>query len=209
MLIYEPSSSWGLLKEGSYLGERINSFCLVTVSCYSSGSSSGDTASGDLVTEAEWADIMGQLGGDSVDTAAGLLEVEDAGTSDSNHPSVAATELTWGATEPWREEWSTPAAAHSVTVDSINSEELMVGEPAQVDSLQIDADVSIFNIVCVWWHVTRVQTGEVGRCEVHVAATEGCQRSEGHGYWHVARDRGVMRIQIHCSGEHSLYLYSL
>ena len=137
-----------MLKEGSYLGERINSFCLVTVSYYY-GSSSGDTASGDLVTEAEWADIMGQLGGDSVHNAAGVLEVEDAGTSDSNHPSVAATELTWGATEPWREEWSTPAAAHSVTVDNINSEELMVGEPAQVDSLQIDADVSIFNIVCV------------------------------------------------------------
>ena len=78
MLIYEPSSSWGLLKEGSYLGERINSFCLVTVSCYSSGSSSsGDTASGDLVTEAEWADIMGQLGGDSVHTAAGVLGVEE------------------------------------------------------------------------------------------------------------------------------------
>ena len=137
-----------MLKEGSYLGERINSFCLVTVSCYSSGSSSGGgTASGDLVTEAEWADIMVQLGGDSVHNAAGVLEVED---SDTNHPSVAATELTWGATEPWREEWSTPAAAHSVTVDSINSEELMVGEPAQVDSLQIDADVSIFNMLYVY-----------------------------------------------------------
>ena len=140
-----------MLKEGSYLGERINSFCLVTVSCYTS-SSSGDTASGDLVTEAEWADIMGQLGGDSVHTAAGLMEVEveDVGASDSNHPSVEATELTWGATEPWREEWSTPAAAHSVTVDNINSEELMVGEPAQVDSLQIDADVSIFNMLYVY-----------------------------------------------------------
>ena len=143
-----------MLKEGSYLGERINSFCLVTVSYYSgSSSSSSDTASGDLVTEAEWADIIGQLGGDSVHTAAGVLEVEDAETgdsSDTNHPSVAATELTWGATEPWREEWSTPAAAHSVTVDNINSEELMVGEPAQVDSLQIDADVSIFNMLYVY-----------------------------------------------------------
>ena len=55
--------------------------------------------------------------------------------------------------------------------------------------------------------MTRVQTGEVGRCEVHVAATEGCQQSAEHGYWHVARDRGVMRIQIHCSGDCSLYLY--
>ena len=123
-----------MLKEGSYLGERINSFYSVTVSCYSSG---------DLVTAAEWADILGQLGGDSVHTGAGLLEGE--GTSDSNHdnPSVADTELTWGATEPWREEWSTSAASQSLTVDNINSEELMVGEPPQVDSLQIDADVSM------------------------------------------------------------------
>ena len=125
-----------MLKEGSYLGERINSFYSVTISCYSGG---------DLVTAAEWADILGQLGGDSVHTGAGLLELEDSGTSDSNHdnPSVADTELTWGATEPWREEWSTSAASHGLTVDSINSEELMVGETAPVDSLQIDADVSM------------------------------------------------------------------
>ena len=124
-----------MLKEGSsYLGERINSFYSVTVSCYSSG---------DLVTAAEWADILGQLGGDSVHTGAGLLE--DSETSDSNHdhPSVADTELTWGATEPWREEWSTSAASHGLTVDNINSEELMLGETAPVDSLQIHADVSM------------------------------------------------------------------
>ena len=121
-----------MLKEGSYLGERINSFYSVTVSCYSSG---------DLVTAAEWADILGQLGGDSVHTGAGLLE----GTSDSNHdhPSVADTELTWGATEPWREEWSTSAGSQSLTVDNINTEELMLGETAPVDSLQIHADVSM------------------------------------------------------------------
>ena len=128
-----------MLKEGSYLGERINSFYSVTISCYSSG---------DLVTAAEWADILGQLGGDSVHTGAGLLEgeEEDSGTSDSNdssHPSVADTELTWGATEPWREEWSTSAASHGLTVDNINNEELMLGETAQVDSLQIDAEVSM------------------------------------------------------------------
>ena len=132
-----------MLKEGSsYLGERINSFYLVTISCYSS--SSGDTtAPAALVTAAEWADILGQLGGDSVHTGAGLLE--DSETSDSNHdnPTVADTELTWGATEPWREEWSTSAASQSLTVDNINSEELMVWEPPQVASLQIDADVSI------------------------------------------------------------------
>ena len=93
------------------------------------------------MTAAEWEDILGQLGGDSVHTGAGLLEE----TSDSNHdhPSVADTELTWGATEPWREEWSTSAASRGLTVDSINSEELMVGETAPVDSLQIDADVSM------------------------------------------------------------------
>ena len=129
-----------MLKEGSYLGERINSFYLVTVSCYSSSGGGGGT---DLVTAAEWADILGQLGGDSVHTGAGLLE--DSETSDSNHdnPTVADTELTWGATEPWREEWSTSAASQSLTVDNINSEELMVWEPPQVASLQIDADVSI------------------------------------------------------------------
>ena len=124
-----------MLKEGSsYLGERINSFYSVTISCYSSG---------DLVTAAEWADILGQLGGDSVHTGAGLLEGTSYSISDSSHPSVADTELTWGATEPWREEWSTSAASQSLTVDNINSEELMVGETAQVASLQIDADVSI------------------------------------------------------------------
>ena len=123
-----------MLKEGSYLGERINSFYSVTVSCYSSG---------DLVTAAEWADILGQLGGDSVHTGAGLLEGEVTSDSNHDHPSVADTELTWGATEPWREEWSTSAASHGLTVDSINSEELLVGETAQVDSLQIDADVSM------------------------------------------------------------------
>ena len=126
-----------MLKEGSYLGERINSFYSVTISCYSSG---------DLVTAAEWEDILGQLGGDSVHTGAGLLE--DSGTSDSNHdhPSVADTELTWGATEPWREEWSTSAASRGLTVDNINSEELMLGETAQVDSLQIHADVSMLYV---------------------------------------------------------------
>ena len=129
-----------MLKEGSYLGERINSFYSVTVSCYSS--SSGGT---DLVTAAEWADILGQLGGDSVHTGAGLLELEGTSDSisDSSHPTVADTELTWGATEPWREEWSTSAGSQSLTVDNINSEELMVGETAPVDSLQIDADVSM------------------------------------------------------------------
>ena len=142
-----------MLKEGSYLGERINSFYLVTVSCYSS--SSGDTtAPADLVTAAEWADILGQLGGDSVHTGAGLLEETSDSINDSSHPTVADTELTWGATEPWREEWSTSAASQSLTVDNINSEELMVGETAPVDSLQIDADVSMLCMMTTRDHDT-------------------------------------------------------